>query len=69
MVIKKYEPRRATPEEARRYFLQYFCNVPEALFGSAMDKEAYLNAETLDWVGHSAPQQRLHTTAHRRIAA
>ena len=50
MLIRKYEPRRATAEEARRYFLQYHSNTPEELFGSAMEKEAYLNAETPDWL-------------------
>ena len=39
MIIRKYEPRRATVEEVRRYFLQYHCDAPDALFGSAMDKE------------------------------
>ncbi|HJO73873.1 MAG TPA: hypothetical protein QGH84_01480 [Rhodospirillales bacterium] len=63
MLIRKYEPRRATPEEVRRYFLQYFCNVPDALFGSPMDVESYLNAETLGWLGHTYPEQRLSDAA------
>ena len=63
MLIRKYEPRRATPEEVRRYFLQYYCNVPDALFGTPMDIEGYLNAETLGWLGHSEPEQRLRTAA------
>ena len=46
MFIRKYEPRRATAEEVRRYFLQNYCDAPDALFGSAMEKETYLNAET-----------------------
>lgn len=50
MLIRKYEPRKATAEEARRYFLQYHSNSPEELFGTAMDKEAYLNAETPGWL-------------------
>jgi|TARA_B100000315_G_scaffold126639_1_gene116460 hypothetical protein len=45
MLIRKYKPRRATPKEVRRYFLQYYCKVPDALFGTIMDKESYLNAE------------------------
>jgi len=63
MLIRKYEPRRATPEEVRRYFLQYYRNVPDALFGTPMDIEGYLNAETLGWLGHSEPEQRLRTAA------
>ena len=50
MLIRKYEPRRATPEEARRYFLRYYCNAPDALFGSIMDKEGYLNAGAEMWL-------------------
>ena len=63
MLIRKYEPRRATPEEVRRYFLQYYCNMPDALFGTPMDIEGYLNAETVGWLGHSEPEQRLRTAA------
>lgn len=63
MVIKKDEPRRATPEEVRRYFFQYYCNVPDALFGSPMDKEGYLNSMTLDWQDHAYPEQRLGVAA------
>jgi len=50
MFIRKYEPRRATVEETRRYFLQYYCNVPDALFGNAMEIERYLTAETPGWL-------------------
>ena len=50
MLIRKYEPRRATVEEARRYFLQYHCNAPDALFGTAMEIEQYLNAQTPGWL-------------------
>ena len=50
MLIRKYEPRKATAEEARRYFLQYHSNAPEELFGTAMDKETYLNAEAPGWL-------------------
>ncbi len=63
MFIRKYEPRRATPEEARRYFLQYFSNVPAALFGSVMDKESYLNAEAASWLDQAEGTDR------RRVAA
>ena len=63
MLIRGYEPRRATPEEVRRYFLQYYCNVPDVLFGTPMDIEGYLNAETLGWLGHSELEQRLRTAA------
>ncbi len=62
MIIRKYEPRRATAEEIRRYFLQYHCDAPDALFGSAMEKELYLNAETPRWLAKGprglAPEQR-----------
>jgi len=50
MLIRKYRPRRATPEEARRYFLRYYSKVPDALFGTIMDKEIYLNAKTPGWL-------------------
>ncbi|NQU59812.1 MAG: hypothetical protein HQ512_01665 [Rhodospirillales bacterium] len=50
MLITKYKPRRATVEEVRCYYLRYYCGVPDALFGSAWDKEAYLNAQTPAWV-------------------
>jgi len=63
MLIRKYEPRRATPEEARRYFLHYYCNAPDALFGTTMDKEGYLNAETLGWLHRALPEQRLRVAA------
>lgn len=63
MFIRKYEPRRATAEEARRYFLQYHCDAPDALFGSAMDKETYLNAETPRWLKKGLPEQRLRAAA------
>lgn len=63
MVIKKYEPRKATAEEVRRYFLQYYCNAPEALFGTIMDKEFYLNAKTLSWLSKALPEQNLRVTA------
>ncbi len=63
MFIRKYEPRRATAEEVRRYFLQNYCDAPEALFGSAMDKEIYLNAETPQWLDRALPEQRLRAAA------
>ena len=56
-------PRRATPEEARRYFLQYHSNAPDALFGTAMEKELYLNAETPGWLEKAPPEQRLEDVA------
>ena len=62
MIIRKYEPRRATVEEVRRYFLQYHCDAPDALFGSAMDKETYLNAETPRWLLKARPGQRLRAS-------
>jgi len=58
MFIRKYEPRRATAEEARLYFLQYHCDVPDALFGSVMEKESFLNAEAADWLDEALPFQR-----------
>ncbi len=63
MLIRKYEPRRATAEEVRRYFLQNYCDAPDALFGSAMDKEIYLNAETPRWLDGALPEQRLRAAA------
>ncbi len=50
MLIRKYEPRKATAEEARRYFLQYHSNLPTALTGTAMEKEAFLNAQLPSWL-------------------
>ena len=58
MFIRKYEPRKATAEEARRYFLQYYCNAPDALFGTTMEKEAYLNAQTPGWLRDAQPHRR-----------
>ena len=63
MIISKYEPRKATAEETRRYFLQYHCNAPDALFGTAMEKELYLNAETPGWLEKAKPEQRLKAAA------
>ncbi len=63
MLIRKNEPRRATVEEVRRYFLQYHCNAPDALFGSAMEKELYLNAETPRWLAKGRPEQRFRAIA------
>ncbi|MDA1090692.1 MAG: hypothetical protein O3A85_10325 [Proteobacteria bacterium] len=63
MLITKYAPRRATAEEACRYFLRYYCNAPDALFGTAMDKEGYLNAETVGWLAQALPEQRLRSAA------
>ena len=56
--VKKYEPRQATPEEACRYFLFYHSNAPDALFGTTMEKEAYLNAGTPGWLREARPTQR-----------
>lgn len=58
MLITKYEPRKATAEEVRRYFLAYHCDAPDALFGSEMEKELYLNAETPGWLREARPEQR-----------
>jgi hypothetical protein len=58
MIIRKYIPRRASAEEARRYFLQYHSNTPDALFGTAMEKELYLNAETPGWLEKAGSEQR-----------
>ena len=63
MIIRKYMPRRATAEEARRYFLQYHSNTPDALFGTAMEKELYLNAATPGWLNKAKPRQRLRAAA------
>jgi len=63
MFIRKYEPRRATPEEARRYFLLYFSNVPAALFGSVMDKENYLNAQAPGWLNQEDGIERPRAAA------
>jgi len=63
MFIRKYEPRRATAEEARRYFLQYFCNAPDALFGTIMEREIYLNDGTPDWLKQAMPERRLRAAA------
>ena len=63
MLIRKYEPRRATPEEARRYFLRYYCNAPDALFGSIMDKEGYLNAGAEMWLDQACGTGRPHAQA------
>jgi hypothetical protein len=60
MLIRKYEPRRATAEEVRRYFLQYYCNAPDALFGSIMDKEGYLNAGVAMWLKPDLMLDRPH---------
>ncbi len=56
--VKKYEPRKATPDEACRYFLSYHSVAPDALFGSTMEKEAYLNADTPGWLREAPPHQR-----------
>ncbi len=58
MLIRKYEPRRATAEEARRYFLQYYCNAPDALFGTVMEREIYLNDGTPGWLDQAMPERR-----------
>ena len=63
MLIRKYLPRRATAEEVRRYFLQYYCNAPDALFGTVMEKEFYLNAEAPGWLNHALPEQRLRAAS------
>ena len=63
MFIRKYEPRRATTEEVRRYFLQYHCDAPDALFGSTMEKELYLTAEAPRWLAKGRPKQRYHAAA------
>ncbi|MFQ5763568.1 MAG: hypothetical protein ACE5GT_01450 [Rhodospirillales bacterium] len=63
MFIRKYEPRRATAEEARRYYLRYHTNVPEALFGSAMEKEDYLDAETPGLLADAGAGTRLRPAA------
>ncbi|GEM_PF-1576987 len=63
MSMRKYEPRGGTAEEVRRYYLQYHCNAPDALFGSAMEKELYLNAETPRWLAKGRPEQRFRAVA------
>lgn len=61
--VKKDEPRKATPEEACRYFLSYHSDAPEALFGTTMEKEAYLNAATPGWLREAQPSQRWRAAA------
>jgi hypothetical protein len=63
MLIRKYQPRRATAEEVRRYFLRYYCNAPDALFGSIMDKEGYLNAGAEMWLDQAHGSGRPHAQA------
>jgi len=63
MLITKYKPRRATPEEVRRYYLRYYSNAPDALFGTAWDKEAYLNAQTPAWVPQARHQEHYRAAA------
>ncbi len=63
MLIRKYEPRRATVEEARRYFLQYYCNAPDALFGTIMEKEIYLNDGASGWLDQAQPERRPRAAA------
>ncbi len=63
MLIRKYEPRRATAEEARRYFLQYYSDAPDALFGTIMEREIYLNAGTSGWLNQAMPERRLRAAA------
>ncbi len=63
MIIKKYMPRRATAEETRRYFLQYHSDAPDALFGTAMEKELYLNAETPGWLEKALSERRPRAAA------
>ncbi|MBC8339001.1 MAG: hypothetical protein H8E39_09965 [Alphaproteobacteria bacterium] len=63
MFIRRYEPRRATPEEARRYFLQYYCNAPDALFGTIMDREGFLNEGAADWINRSGASLRTRPAA------
>ena len=45
MLIRKYQPRRATVEEVRRFFLQNYCNATDALSGTARGIETALNQE------------------------
>ncbi len=63
MLIRKYEPRRATAEEARRYFLQNYCNAPDALFGTIMEREIYLNEGTSGWLEQALGLRRLRAAA------
>lgn len=63
MFIRKYEPRRATAEEARRYYLRYHTNAPDALFGSAMEKEDYLDSEAPSLLADAGRGTRLRPAA------
>ena len=63
MFIRKYEPRRATPEEVRRYFLRYYSKVPDAVVWSVMDKESYLNAEAAAWLDQVGGTERPRAAA------
>ena len=70
MSIRKYEPRRATAEEARRYFLQYYCDAPDdycaapdALFGTIMEREIYLDDGTSGWLDQAMLKRRLRAAA------
>lgn len=63
MFIRRYEPRQATVEEARQYYLRYHTNTPDALLGSAMEKEAYLDAATPGWLKEIGAGQRLRPAA------
>ncbi len=53
--VKKYEPRKAAPDEACRYFLSYHLDAPDALFGTTMEKEACLNGKTPGWLREAQP--------------
>ena len=61
--VKKYEPRKAAPDEACRYFLSYHSDAPDALFGTMMEKEACLNADTPGWLREAQPSQRWRVAA------
>ena len=63
MFIRKYEPRRASPEATRRYYLKYFSNVPDALVGSVMEKESYLDALAAGWLDQEDAIERLYAAA------
>ena len=63
MSIRKYEPRRATPEEAKWYYLQYHSKVPDALPGSVMDKERYFNANAPGWLNQDGGIECLRAAA------
>ena len=63
MSIRKYEPRRAAAEEARRNFLQNYCNAPDALFGTIMEREIYLDDGTSGWLDQAMPKRRLRAVA------